>query len=226
MGAWMLRPPPAIEVAVTRGSSRLRADAGVVLHWEPAGNGGSASVVSLQDALFRVILDHDLEVAVPCVDWALHSGRMGRIGFERLLLMLPRTARCIREWVDPASQSVLESVARVRLVRRGWRVRSQVRVGDLDAIDLVVNDQVAIELDGREHHESSFLRDRRKDLQIAIEGRHCLRASYAMVVDEWPELEAAIGEALRRRGIAHNSVIRIPEPRGHRHGAHASRLND
>lgn len=226
MGAWMLRPPSAIEVAVTRGSSRLRADDGAVLHWESSGDGGSASVVSLLDALFRVILDHDLEVAVPCLDWALHSGRMGRIGFERLLLMLPHTARCIREWVDPAAQSVLESVARVRLFRRGWRVRSQVRVGDLDAIDLVVNDHVALELDGREHHESWFVRDRRKDLQIAIEGRHCLRASYGMVVDEWPRLEAAIVSAMRRRGVAHNSVISIPEPRGRRHASQASRLSD
>jgi hypothetical protein len=47
-----------------------------------------------------------------------------------------------------------------------------------------------------------------------------------MVVDEWPRLEAAIIEALRRRGVAHNSVISIPEPRGHRHAAHAPRLND
>lgn len=216
MGAWMLHPPAAIEVAVVRGSARLRADPGVALRWGADAAAATRGVCGLSDALLRVVLDHDLEVSVPALDWALHTARLDRIDFERLLLDHPQRARWIREWVDSASESVLESVARVRLRRRGWRVTSQVRVGDLGAIDLVVADCVAVELDGREHHENSFEKDRRKDLQITLEGRHCLRVTYSMVINEWPRVDQAIAAALAARGVGHHSVTPPREPSGTR----------
>lgn len=228
MGAWMLHPPPRLEVAVPRGSARLRADRNAVIHWgiDGARSQGSA-VVGIHEALIRVVLDHDLEVSVPCLDWAMSTGRLDRFSFEELILALPMTARCVRLWIDPASQSLLESVARVRLRRRGWPVRSQVRVGDLGAIDLVV-DQVALELDGREHHESRFEADRRKDLQITIEGRHSIRVSYAMLVKDWSRVESAIAAALRARGRGHvqNSVNAPAEPRGTRPAPGARTTSD
>ena len=150
--------------------------------------------------MVRVALDEALEVAVPCFDWALATNRLDVIGFEAVLLRLPPAVRPIREWVDRRSQSVLESTARVRLCSRGWRVRSQVRVGDLGAIDLVIDDHVALELDGRSFHESTFETDRRKDLAIAQEGRHAIRVSTRMLRDSWSEVEGAIGAALAVRG--------------------------
>lgn len=216
MGAWMLHPPPRIEVAVVRGSARLRDDPGAVIRWGTDAATAARGVSGLPEALLRVVLDHDLEVSVPALDWALHTGRLDRFDFEHLVLSLPRHARCVREWVDGASESVLESVARVRLRRRGWGVVSQVRVGQLEAIDLVVGDRVALELDGREHHEKSFERDRRKDLRITLEGRHCLRVTYSMLVNEWPGVEGAIVAALAARGFAQDSVTPPPEPRGTR----------
>jgi very-short-patch-repair endonuclease len=216
LGAWMLRPPDLLEIAVERGSSRLREDPLTALSWTCTQMAPeSEAVVSLHDALVRVALRHDLEVSVPCFDWAFRTGRLDRFAFERVLVDLPAHARVIAHWVDPRSQSLLESVARVRLMRRGWSVRSQVRVGDLEAIDLVVNDVVGLELDGREYHESTFERDRRKDAMIAIEGRHGIRASYGMVVHEWSLVQRAIAAALLARG-AHYSVTPPPEPRGTR----------
>ena len=197
------------------------------MHWVTRPSASSAAVVGLREALVRVTLDEDLETAVPCVDWALATGRLDRLGFERFLLALPVTARCIRDWVDPKSQSVLESVARVRLLRRGWEVRAQVRVGDLQAIDLVVADTIALETDGRAFHESSFETDRRKDLQITVEGRHCLRVSYSLVVTEWPLVELAIERALLARGVpVRGSVVRRREPSGSRSSPRAITLDD
>lgn len=225
MGAWMLHPPPQIEVAVVRGAARLRADHGVTVRWGVDAGAASRGRVGLPEAILRAVLDHDLEVSVPAFDWAVHTGRLDLIDVERLIMSLPAQARCIRDWVDGESQSVLESVARVRLRRRGWRVTSQVRVGDLGAIDLVVADLVALELDGREHHERSFERDRRKDLRITIDGRHCLRLTYSMLLSQWPRVERAIVAALAARGFVQDSVTPPPEPRGSRRTprpAHAS----
>jgi len=229
LGAWMLRAPERLEVAVARGSARLRADRNAVVHWAADRTvPESAAVVGCAEALVRVTLDHDLETSVPCIDWAFASGRLDRFSFEQFILALPASARCIREWVDPRSQSVLESVARVRLRRSGWSVRSQVRVGDLEAIDLVVGDVVALELDGRKHHEATFEADRRKDLSITIEGRHAIRVSYAMLVHDWRRIALAIASAANARGHgpAQDSVTRLAEPRGSRYATGAGRMTD
>ncbi len=175
----------------------------MVLHWEdPSGLPSLPGVATLADALTRVALDEACDVAIPCFDWALATGRLDRVDVERVLLRLPPKARLLSEWIDFRSQSVLESVARVRLLSSGWRVRSQVPVGDLGSIDLVVEEEIALELDGRAFHESTFERDRRKDLEIAIQGRHSIRVSHRMVRDAWADVERAIAAALaaRRQG--------------------------
>jgi very-short-patch-repair endonuclease len=89
-------------------------------------------------------------------------------------------------------------------------------VGELGAIDLVVEDHIALELDGRAFHESTFERDRRKDLQITREGRHALRVSTSMLYREWHSVEAAIEAALHARlgPVAGNSGKPTPRPRG------------
>jgi very-short-patch-repair endonuclease len=156
--------------------------------------------VNFGDALLRAALDEDVEVSAPCFDWAFASGRLDLMGFESIMRALPVAGRSIRDWVDPDSQSVLESVARVRIRKRGWTCRSQVRVGDSGAIDLVIEDQVALELDGRAFHESTFESDRRKDLAITLEGRHALRVSKPMLLEAWPQIEEAVGLALAARG--------------------------
>jgi very-short-patch-repair endonuclease len=178
----------------------------------------SPAIVGVQDALVRLAFDADLETAVAGFDWAMRSGRLDSFECERTMLWLPDRARVISRWIDERSQSILESVARTRLLRRGWSVRSQVRVGDLESIDLVVEDTVALELDGREFHESRFERDRRKDLAITLEGRHSIRVSRSMLVSDWTRVEGAIEEALRARfvPVAGFSGVLLPVPRGSR----------
>lgn len=217
-GAWILEKPTRLHVAVPAHASVPGPDSRVRLHWENPSEAPSApEVAGFIDSLVRVALDEPVEVSVPCFDWALASGRIDRMDYERAFLRLPPALHPIRYLIDPASQSILESVARVRLLMAGWKVRSQIRVGDSGAIDLVVEDHVALELDGREFHESTFERDRRKDLAIAIEGRHSIRISMTILRSSWAEVERAIAGALapRRRGDAGKSgkLITLPKRR-------------
>lgn len=208
LGAWVLDPPPCVHIAVPAHASGRRARPDQLLHWEnPTAPPSRPGVAALGDALVRLALDESLDVAVPCFDWALFTARLDRVDFERILLRLPPSLRTIRAHIDRNSQSLLESIARVRLHARGWQVRSQVRVGVDSAIDLVVEDHVALELDGRAFHESTFETDRRKDLAITMEGRHAIRVSMTMLRDSWGDVEAAIGCALaaRRHGDRGNS---------------------
>lgn len=201
LGAWVMDPPPRIHVAVHAHATGGARSSGVVRHWEsPTAAPARPGIASIGDALVRAALDEPVDVAVPCFDWAIATNRLDRVDLERTLLRIPDGA-WFGTLIDPRSQSVLESIARVRLLARGWRVRSQVGVAVFGSIDLVVEDQVALELDGREFHESSFESDRRKDLAIAIEGRHAIRISRPILRDEWPDVERAIESALAARGL-------------------------
>jgi very-short-patch-repair endonuclease len=99
------------------------------------------------------------------VDAALHAGVLmpGDLAhFEE------RDARR-RAWLgrvaSGAAESPLETVARASLVTAGLAVREQVVVPGVGRVDLVVEDAVAVELDGWEFHRSreAFERDRARD---------------------------------------------------------------
>jgi very-short-patch-repair endonuclease len=209
-GAWVWRPAPVIHISVPPNAARLRRQPGVRIHHESLLRPGTKTSVSVVDALVRVLLDEPAEVAVPCADWARRTERIGLIDFETCLLQLPRRLQHIRELCDRNSQSVVESVARVRLRQSGFRVHSQQRTGDLGATDLVVEDHVALELDGRAFHADSFERDRRRDLVTTIEGRHVIRVSALMVRDSWGQIDAAIRQALAARGAGNSGDIPPP----------------
>lgn len=210
-GGWAWSHGP-LHVSVAQNSSRFRsqwrtnvslassADSGVVLHWDSnaVAERGTKAVVSLRDALLCVVIHESLEEAVAALDWALHTGLLDRIDFENLIHCLPKRLRWIRDWVDERCESFPESLTRTRLRLAGYRVRSQVRLDEVRRIDLVVEDLVAIEVDGKHSHRDRFLEDRRRDLEITLLGYHVLRPAAVLVFNEWDLVLAAVDAALAR----------------------------
>jgi very-short-patch-repair endonuclease len=209
MGAWVLNAPD-LHVSVPANAARLRSQwnrlarlnvastRGVILHWEQpdVAERGTPVAVGLVDALHRAVLDEALETAVAVIDWALRTGQLDDFDFERLIAALPANRQYIREWVDPLCDSLPESLSRTRLRLSGHKVVSQVAVGDLESIDLLVDDIVAIEIDGDEHHRDRFEKDRAKDVTITIARLHVLRPSARMVFGQWDRVARAIDVAL------------------------------
>ncbi len=99
------------------------------------------------------------------------------------------------------ADSGLESLVRLRIRRYGWRVRTQVGVVGTGRVDLLIEDWLIIETDGRANHEESSLRHRDlvRDATAAGWGHATLRFDYAMVLQDWPLVERAIVETMRRR---------------------------
>lgn len=217
-GAWSWIDHP-LHVSVSRRASRLRvqwdrfrrlnpaAAQDVVIHWDHDAvlAGGDVTGVSLAEALGSVVLDEPFELAVAAFDWAFKSGSIDRMAFESILLDLPGDARMIAHWVDMHCDSILESVVRTWLQVAGYRVVSQVRVGEVERIDLVIEDEVAIELGGRTH-EARREADWRKNVKITAEGRHPILATYSMVRSEFASIMEAIEIALQRRHPDRSSV--------------------
>jgi very-short-patch-repair endonuclease len=237
-GGWVRGRHP-LHVSVPPNAARLRSQSnrfvhpgarrlhGVTLHWEsPAvAARGTATRVALADALLRVVLDENLETAVAALDWALHTRRLDRIEFEQLLLALPANRRFIGDWVDERCGSLPESLSRTRLRLSGHVVRSQVRLGELQSIDLVVDECVGFEVDGEEHHRDRFELDREKDLDITISGLHALRPSANAVFRRWPRVLQALQTAIASHsaassfgnsGVGLSRTARLPAVTGRR----------
>lgn len=229
-GGWVLGAHP-LHVSVPDNAARLRsqhnrrvrfdtsARGGVVLHWDTAelGERGTVAAVGLSDALLRVVLDESLETAVAALDWALRTGALDEFDLEALLFQLPPDYRHIRHWVDEVCDSLPESLSRTRLRLRGHTVVSQVRIESGEAIDLLVDDCVGVDVDGEEFHLTRFERDRHKDANITLEKFYSFRPSARMVFNEWETvclaIETAISMHVRAPAIGNSGFGTSPPPR-------------
>lgn len=61
-------------------------------------------------------------------------------------------------------------------------------------VDFLLDGRIVLEVDGRENHEGPSLRhkDLLRDAAAAANGYETLRFDYAMVIHQWPLVEAAI----------------------------------
>jgi hypothetical protein len=220
MGGWVLRSE-VLHVAVRPTAARLRAQhnrfahpparrlKGVRVHWDE-GRGGDASMVGLLDALHRVVLDEDRETVIAALDWALHVVGVDEMDVASLMLSVHPARRI--EWaaLDANCESLTESLSRTRLRDAGFTVRSQVRLPNGQRIDLVVDDIVGLETDGKEHHADTFYEDRTKDGLIIRASYVPYRVPASTVFTDWATVEATIIAAI----VARNSGnLETQEPR-------------
>lgn len=92
------------------------------------------------------------------------------------------------------ADSGLESLVRWRLRHHMLAVRTQMRVVSGGRVDLLIGDRLIVEADGAPFHEgeSQRHRDLRRDARAAVWGFVTLRFDYALIVHDWPTVEAAI----------------------------------
>lgn len=90
--------------------------------------------------------------------------------------------------------SGVESLLRWRLRRWGVAMRSQVHIVSVGIVDFLIGERLIVEVDGRVNHDGPSMRhkDLLRDANAAIWGYVTLRFDYAMVVHDWPTVEAAI----------------------------------
>lgn len=101
------------------------------------------------------------------------------------------------------AESGTETYVRLRLRRRGIKLRVQVQIGDIGRVDILIGDRLVVEIDSRSHHDSpeNYAKDRRRDRKLHALGFRVVRLTYAEVMIEelWAEAEADL-LAMTRRG--------------------------
>lgn len=144
-------------------------------------------VVPLDVALLQVMRCLSELEALVVVESAV-SRRRVRLEELRRASRGPRADRCRRilARVDPNSQSLAETLARVALEDAGFRVRSQVLVPGMGRADLEVDGVLLVEIDGRNYHSGreDFEEDRRRNNAASRSRRHLLRIPARWVLND------------------------------------------
>lgn len=110
--------------------------------------------------------------------------------------------RQLREMADGRAESLLETLARVALVRAGLHVQPQERFDGVGRVDLLVEGRLVVELDGDAFHGSAEARlvDRLRDNTLAAQGLRVMRFDYDDVVHHIDRVVDSVRAAVSRNG--------------------------
>jgi very-short-patch-repair endonuclease len=192
-GLWVLVDEPSVHVAMPQnGRRRPHTDCTCVIHWSRSvSRGGRASLL---DAIAQLLGCRGEEEFFVALESAMRKRRFTRADLARLESVVMVKHRWLVRFARWDADSGLESLLRLRLHRIGFSLHSQVRVPGVGIVDFVLGDRLILEVDGKPNHAGAPERhkDLMRDVVAAAHGFDTLRFDYAMVVHDWPVVEAAI----------------------------------
>lgn len=110
----------------------------------------------------------------------------------------------MRALASAGGQSPPETLARLSLVEAGYVPSEQVSFTNVGRVDLVINDCVVVEVDGRSYHSdpAAFVRDRRRDRVLTKDGFRILRfAASEVFADRFIVAREVAGVVGPARGV-------------------------
>ncbi|AJT41904.1 hypothetical protein [Psychromicrobium lacuslunae] len=173
---WVLNPPR--QMHVTASNNRVRG---------PFIQHRSYAKTALLDSVLQCLR------CLPELDAlviAESSVALGKLSLQQLRLAAkgPRNGnlRRIIAKINPAAESLLETIARYLLENAGYQVQIQKYLPGLGRLDLLVDGVLGIEVDGREYHSSAeaFSEDRRRSNFYVVHGIPTLRVTYHLLVHQ------------------------------------------
>ena len=158
--------------------------------------------VGIVQALVQVASCLGDEAFFAAFESAWHLGLLSDFERAEVRAGLPAGTRWLVDIARPDAESGLESLLRLRFHRLGIVLTPQVWIPGVGRVDFVVDGVLILEADGRDGHARE--RDRHKDLMrdaaAAALGYDRLRFDYAMIVYNWPIVEAAVLARLEALG--------------------------
>lgn len=175
-----------------------------ILHRDAPLDAPSLTRVGLLHSLVQILACVGEEAFFAALESALRQRRVTKAALVRLRARIPERSRWLVDFARADADSGLESILRLRLHRLGLTLSCQVSIPGVGRVDFVIGDCLILEADGRTHDGPTRHADRMRDAAAAALGFSTLRFDYALLMHEWPLVEAAILATLRR-GV-HRSV--------------------
>ncbi|WP_104474980.1 type IV toxin-antitoxin system AbiEi family antitoxin domain-containing protein [Microterricola pindariensis] len=201
-GLWVM-PFTGLHVWLTpTGHERAHEDCQCVAHWSEAiAFRRNRAVMTVPLALEQMAFCLGREAFFVALESALFQHKISAAEIRSLRALLPQGFDDLFHLATASAESGLESLIRYRLAAHGITVRAQVVIPTVGRVDFVVDGWLIIEADGKGNHEAPGQRhrDRRRDARAAALGYDTLRFDYALIVHDWPSVEAAVLGALRAR---------------------------
>ncbi|MGM7668213.1 DUF559 domain-containing protein [Microbacterium sp. A93] len=160
----------------------------------------SLGLAPLEVVLVHVYHCHGDEAFFAALESALRPRKITSSARTRVRARLPVNARWLVDLARSDADSGLESLLRLRLHLLGILLDCQVVIPTVGTVDFVIGEHLILETDGKENHddESHRHKDLVRDAAASLLGYETLRFDYALVVYDWPMVEAAIIAALAR----------------------------
>ena len=162
------------------------------VHWSKSASGDHPLRVSIEASLRQAMGCLPPDDMVAALESALHLRKISRSTFDRLIEEAPARLRSTLREAEPGAQSGYETLARLRLRRMGYRVVIQAAIPGVGHVDALIEDAVALEIDGRAFHAETFVEDRRRDLAAEWIGIRVLRIPATMVNSDWHYVASTI----------------------------------
>lgn len=210
-GVWILEGavPDSLHVWVgVAGRRHTHERCACVTHNDPGG--AAFGFVSVAMALVQTARCQGAECFFAAFESAWRLGLLTSQMRADVRAGLPARMRWLVDIARPDADSGLESLLRLRLHRLGIPLQTQVWISEMGGrVDFLLDGILILETDGRENHEgpSRRHRDLMRDARAAAAGYETLRFDYAMVIHNWPVVEAAI---LERRARLPRAPGRLP----------------
>lgn len=169
-------------------------------HWFTSVPRDSSAVLRAVDSSSRCLSRLHQLIAL---DAALSQGMLTTQDIDSLTITPARRRAWLRRFANPGSQSPPETKVRVALLEAGLKVEVQVIMPLLGRADMVVNDALVVEVDGRTYHmnEESFETDRRRDrVALGVYGLPTIRFTRHDVDSNITAVVADVRAALLRLG--------------------------
>lgn len=175
-------------------------DREVVLHWDDRPGTPRGWRVSLVEALLHLADCVPMDWWIAALDAARHRTTdtppmLSDVDWEELGRRIPRRLRRALDLVDPRAESVIESLLRLALIRRG------VPIADLQfwpstrrRVDLLLPGKLILEADGEQWHDP--IADAIRDAELRALGYRVLHFTYDQIVNHIDEVVAMVLEAL------------------------------
>ncbi len=144
------------------------------------------------DALLQAMRCLSPTDALASVESAVHLRYLHETQLLELIARAPTRMKKTLDRFDSGAQSGFETHTRIQLIDAGHRVRTQVAVSGTSPLDLLVDESVGVETDGRRWHEDRFIADRTKDVVSEAAGIRVLRIGEPHIFVTWPRTLAAI----------------------------------
>jgi very-short-patch-repair endonuclease len=158
---------------------------------------GRCWLVEPMEAVWRAIHCLDEENAIACLESAVHEGFITAEQLLAICAVAPEHLQAGIAEIEFTADSGQETIVRRRLRHAGFRVVAQETPKGMPAEDLVVEDCVDLETDGKQWHGlDRFQADRDRDLLYEGLGRRVLRITQRHVVHEWDTTLAAIARVV------------------------------